>query len=246
MSTKEADLATLGLQGDPGSATIRQTYFKMALKCHPDKGGSTESFQTLNAAFERLQQDKYGPKATPRSSHPAQSAPPYTNYNFYNDEDEEDCGFGFGFQDYYESFFRNSANSSYESFTRHYKTPQDRAKERHENVKAHRDFRDRAGNPTNRCETCPSNAIDEKVAKSHGVNWKQYSAHPQKRKTCWACKNAHISVMTQNMAQKKFKNLSDGFFKELKRCNNGGLDRFIGSGGFDRITAIHPYPKTEF
>ena len=42
----------------------------------------------------------------------------------------------------------------------------------------------------------------------------EYIAHPDGRKTCFACKNDHTSVMTEAMAKKKYKMLitDDDFF----------------------------------
>ena len=50
------DLAELGLSpGDEGDKKkIRKAYLKLSCSRHPDKGGSTESFQRLSNAYTRL------------------------------------------------------------------------------------------------------------------------------------------------------------------------------------------------
>jgi hypothetical protein len=37
-----------------------------------------------------------------------------------------------------------------------------------------------------------------------GLNWKKYTTHPEGYKTCWNCKNNHVSVTSKSMALKKF------------------------------------------
>lgn len=55
-----------------------------------------------------------------------------------------------------------------------------------------------------RCSFCKENAgISKRSANKHGLNYDQY-AKTSRHRTCWACKNAHKSVMTENMARKKF------------------------------------------
>jgi curved DNA-binding protein CbpA len=47
MQTKEQDLHCLGLASNEDQSALKKAYFKLALKRHPDKGGSKESFQTV-------------------------------------------------------------------------------------------------------------------------------------------------------------------------------------------------------
>lgn len=55
------------------------------------------------------------------------------------------------------------------------------------------------------CSECKYRAaITESAALSNGVRWDMYQAHPLGYRTCWACKNAHKSVMTRSIAMKKF------------------------------------------
>lgn len=46
-----------------------------------------------------------------------------------------------------------------------------------------------------------------------GMNWEQYCHHPlvatNQLATCWACKNAHDTVMTEGKAKIKFKKFAD-------------------------------------
>ncbi|CAD7946905.1 unnamed protein product [Amoebophrya sp. A120] len=63
-------------------------------------------------------------------------------------------------------------------------------------------------------KTVPNTVITESKANSSGLNWSQYCTHPFGYQTCWACKNAHKSVMTENMARKKFSRVLDNDFLE--------------------------------
>ena len=40
-------------------------------------------------------------------------------------------------------------------------------------------------------------------AKRNGIDWDEYAGHPEEYQTCWACKNAHDSVMTESKATTK-------------------------------------------
>ncbi|ORY53800.1 hypothetical protein BCR33DRAFT_711153, partial [Rhizoclosmatium globosum] len=87
-----------------------------------------------------------------------------------------------------------------------------RAKKRKEDAKKGIDYRDRVGKPSHlQCDTCG--------VRMESGQLESYIAHPLKRKTCWNCKTIHKSVMTMNQAQrdKRFKNLPDSFFMNLKR-----------------------------
>lgn len=46
--------AILGLSADASLDDIKQAHRKLALKCHPDKGGTPEQFHDLNEAYEAL------------------------------------------------------------------------------------------------------------------------------------------------------------------------------------------------
>ena len=101
-----------------------------------------------------------------------------------------------------------------------------------------RDWRDARTGDGPVCHTCQErDAIVEEEALTHGLNWKEYSAHPLKLKTCWACKNAHDSVMTQAMAGTKYSGtLKDdpAFFAGLRRQRRSFHHRPEYGGEFTR------------
>ena len=47
-------LEVLGLREPADAATIRRSYRRMAMRAHPDRGGSTQCLQALNAALATL------------------------------------------------------------------------------------------------------------------------------------------------------------------------------------------------
>ncbi|HHJ13761.1 MAG TPA: molecular chaperone DnaJ [Gammaproteobacteria bacterium] len=51
---RAAALAELGLEDPVDDATIKQTWRRLAMEHHPDRGGDTERLQALNAALECL------------------------------------------------------------------------------------------------------------------------------------------------------------------------------------------------
>lgn len=51
------------------------------------------------------------------------------------------------------------------------------------------------------CSFCGTKAgISFFHAMNNGIDWKEYASHPEEYKTCWDCKNNHVSVMTEKMA----------------------------------------------
>ena len=55
------------------------------------------------------------------------------------------------------------------------------------------------------CMFCGSErAITKHEAELYGLNWNEYCAHPDKLKTCWPCKEANISVISEKTALLKF------------------------------------------
>lgn len=55
MSTGEAK-SIFGIDSIPPEAELKKKYYQLALDNHPDKGGSTEKMQLINAAYEVLKQ----------------------------------------------------------------------------------------------------------------------------------------------------------------------------------------------
>ena len=49
-------LAVLELTGTPTWDEIKKQYRKMAMKCHPDRGGDGEMFKKVQAAYELLEE----------------------------------------------------------------------------------------------------------------------------------------------------------------------------------------------
>lgn len=57
----------LGIEKNVGPSEIKKAYRKLAMKCHPDKGGDPEKFKEISEAYEILSNeekrglyDKYG------------------------------------------------------------------------------------------------------------------------------------------------------------------------------------------
>merc|ERR1740121_1807704 len=50
--------AILGVSSDATAAEIKKAYRLIARECHPEKGGDKEDFQELNAAFERIMEQR--------------------------------------------------------------------------------------------------------------------------------------------------------------------------------------------
>jgi len=50
--------ALLGVSSDATDTEIKRAYRLVARECHPDKGGDKEEFQELNAAFERIMEQR--------------------------------------------------------------------------------------------------------------------------------------------------------------------------------------------
>ncbi|KAI9332835.1 hypothetical protein BDR26DRAFT_625225 [Obelidium mucronatum] len=204
--SRSADLATMQLKTtDPtDSASLRRQFLKLSLTAHPDKpGGSTESFQALSAAFDRLTTNSYPPEASQF----------YDDFSCFN----QDAAYSFDEFDYdhFNQFFSAYSNPTEDAFERYYKTPQQRRQDK----KIGLDYRDLITG-SNTCHTCASrDGLTKELADQHGVDWKQYSSHPNRRRTCWGCKGAHTSVATikQVLAKKQFKHIGLEVFAHLKK-----------------------------
>lgn len=57
---RQQALAELGLEDPVDDDTIRQRYRELAMKHHPDRGGDTAQFQSINVAMSQLRQKKTG------------------------------------------------------------------------------------------------------------------------------------------------------------------------------------------
>jgi hypothetical protein len=61
----------LGVSPVDSQERIRSRYRELALQCHPDRGGSPEKMQQINAAYERItihRERRAAERRTPRSS----------------------------------------------------------------------------------------------------------------------------------------------------------------------------------
>ena len=54
MGTNNEDYTTLGIQRDATCSEIKKAYRKLAIKYHPDHGGTKENFCKINEAYNRL------------------------------------------------------------------------------------------------------------------------------------------------------------------------------------------------
>jgi len=221
-------LRVLGL--DAGSSldesVLKKAYFRRALKCHPDKGGSKEEFQRLQQAYDSLLKAHTAP-----TSHDHPSTSHYDPYE--SDDDNYYCDARTFWEDWFSNFFSaftgafdGESDYAYQEFSRqHEKTAKERAKERQANVKERFDWRDKEVRESQtvrkrkaqattsksglrlRCshvdkngKACPRAAITRTDAVPNGLNWVQYVRHPKVADgtyaTCWACKNAHDTVIT--------------------------------------------------
>ena len=240
MPTRAEDLVILGLSSaEVDASVIKKAYYKLAKLRHPDKGGTKESFQTLVNAYERLEKNTYGPTShAPRPAGPSSYTPPSYSYDNYGDDDDDDdyreYAYGwhhdfFGGSGGFEDFYHRYQQSAEERQKR-------RARQRARDVKDGYDWRDSAtGEAT--CMTCEENdSITREDALANGLRWKEYKAHPERLRTCWACKNSHDSVMTEAQAGTKFKVLKGHgtFFGRLRRERRSFHHRPEHAGGMSR------------
>jgi len=67
--------STLGLSDSAGAEEIKTAFRKLAMKHHPDRGGDTAMFQTINEAYMELENTGFAPYAPPRRASAPQNAP---------------------------------------------------------------------------------------------------------------------------------------------------------------------------
>ena len=112
---------TLDINKNASDADIKKAYRKMAMKYHPDKGGSDEQFKTISEAYEILSDsnkrnlyDKFGIDAVKNTGgNSGMSGNPYDIFNsFFNMNDFSDMGdfeningFGNGFANSFGDLF---------------------------------------------------------------------------------------------------------------------------------------------
>ena len=218
------DLNTLGLTSEDVNAEdsqrrIRRAFMCLSKKHHRDKGGEKEAFQELSAAYERL---KHACNAEAKEEECADADEEGSYEGGSNAEDESvpeyDC-----YDDYfnffrYHGFYDDEYDDGYfETFAFWEQSREQRRKEwseRHrQELRQNRDFRDaavRVNESTEMCMFCGEKpAITERQALLSGVNWDEYIASTSvngypRYVTCWCCKTNHKSVLTKNMACKKF------------------------------------------
>jgi curved DNA-binding protein CbpA len=226
--TRAEDLAVLELPEGVSPQEIRQKYKQLARRDHPDKGGTKEAFQRLSNAYERLSRPRDESSGSEASEHHGP-----TRYS-YSDADQDDFTSNFWYNQYYD-FFRRRWNSGYENngdrssgygdaddddhFDHwHESTRKAYARQRQENLKRGYDYRDSDFSERGeKCMFCGKHApISQKAADASGLNWKEYTAHPEGYTTCWDCKNNHDSVMSKSMALKKFAKKLDFKWKSAR------------------------------
>jgi hypothetical protein len=83
---------------------------------------------------------------------------------------------------------------------------QEKRQKYREDIKRGYDYRDSGVSEGDEaCMFCGKHApITKEAADASGLGWEEYIAHPKGYKTCWSCKNNHVSVMSKSMAHKKF------------------------------------------
>jgi curved DNA-binding protein CbpA len=208
---------------------LDRKYRQLALQYHPDKPrGTKEQFQQLSGAYELLKEhfeassesDRTGPSATDttgtaRKQGSASPAPRSSSRedNDESGEEEEDWRYSFHYEFFsfhfaFNSEFERSGDDSEEwakQFRQHRETVRNEYERRRtENLRQNYDYRDRrSSSGASKCYFCKVNdPITKSDAINNGINWEEYSI--QGYRTCWNCKNKHISVMTENTAIKKF------------------------------------------
>ncbi len=161
-----------------------------------------------------------GSASARRAEEDAQHAPD----DAYASDDENFSAHDF-WQEWFSGFFRSHAtedgDGTFEQFSTAYeKTAKERAQQRQANIRERYDWRDsKAPAPTTngkrkapgglrlQCSfvdkrgiACTRAAITQEDARAHGLDWRLYVRHPKVADgtyaTCWACKNAHDTVMT--------------------------------------------------
>lgn len=220
---RDEALKVLELADSADGTAIRKQYLRLSKSRHPDKGGSKEAFQELVNAYEFLKSEapKSAASKTPRPSSgkpTSNKAPePNTDSESSDTDEEEYYADGFGYYGFHYEFHRKYDSSSWgegeqedDYFADFFERSREKAKkeyarQRRENVKMGYDYRDELATGGETCMFCGERtAITKEDAEDHGLNWKEYSAHPEGYRTCWACKNNQTSVMTECMATKKF------------------------------------------
>lgn len=151
--------------------------------------------------------------------------------DYFNEGSEPKNSYDDFFGFHYDFFGSYAADMDFDDYMDGFEKQRKAAydKWRYGNVKAGRDRRDRwvkVGPSDGRrrkgegnCTTCSVNyGITRQSARSSGLNWTDYINHPGGLRTCWACKNSHKSVMTQNMAWKSYSRvLKSTVFASLRR-----------------------------
>jgi len=167
--------------------------FQVAMRRHTDsgRGGSKSKFMGTAVAFERL----------------VRPGGYYHLYDSdYDDDDNPQLGWHYRFFGARIHFGDGNLVVS-DRFAREYKpwseqSSEERKRIRDGNIKNMIDWRDTAeGGEDQRCMTCcKRDGITEKCAKKSGLCWAEYKSHPDGLITCWACRNAHKSVMPVSLS----------------------------------------------
>jgi curved DNA-binding protein CbpA len=245
-------ITVMELTGNESEKEITKKYRKLALSRHPDKpGGTKEAFQILVSAYELLIKASGTKEASTRNPNKRKKRADPDSDDEYEDSFSGSWGYDFHHDffsagGFYSSHTPDNENDWEEFFQQQRETARRRyERQRREHIRQGYDYRDRRGNKDGEdclCQFCGVNAaIDEESAKSSGIEWEEYQSHPEGYRTCWICKNKHISVMTESMAIKKFAKVL-----EPKRQGSYGDYRFIFWILRKEHRVFHHQPKSVF
>jgi curved DNA-binding protein len=77
---------TLGLPDSANADEIKKAFRALAMKHHPDRGGDTATFQTVNSAYMALEASGFAPYVAPRQ---ARTPPPQYDQSYYNEPPQD-------------------------------------------------------------------------------------------------------------------------------------------------------------
>lgn len=77
---------TLGLPDSANADEIKKAFRSLAMKHHPDRGGDTATFQTINSAYMALEASGFAPFIAPRQ---ARTPPPQYDRSYYDEPPQD-------------------------------------------------------------------------------------------------------------------------------------------------------------